>query len=235
MREATEQHQRRALLPIPAAVLPVAFLGATGLLTFGCQPRILAPTSADAMRAELIERTKERDSARARVAELETELARRAEPSLAGASPDGPLTEADLRELPEATPALAAVSISSLSTVKATGPGTGQLTLVVVPTDGMGRFLQIAGVLRASAAAIVPGREPMPAAAATFGPRTLRAAYRTGFMGTHYTLEIPLRWTGEVPPRAVSVAVDFTDGATRRSFPAAATLEVGPERKPPSR
>ena len=206
-----------------------------GFLAPGCQPRILAPTSADGLRAELIERTKERDDARARAAELETELARRSEPSLAGASPDGPLTEADLRELPEATPALASVAISSLSTVRLTGPGTGQLTLVVVPSDGMGRFLQIAGVLRASAATIVPGQEPTPSTAATIGPKALREAYRTGFMGTHYTLEIPLRWSGTARPRAVSVAVDFTDGATRRSFPAAATLEVLPERTPPSR
>jgi len=228
-----QQRERRAFLP--GAFLPSAILGVAGFLALGCQPRILAPSSADGLRAELIERTKERDDARARVAELETELARRSQPSLAGASPDGPLTEADLRELPEATPALASVAISSLSTVKVTGPGTGQLTLVVVPSDGEGRFLQIAGVLRASAAGIVPGQEPMPSAAATFGPKALRAAYRTGFMGTHYTLEIPLRWTGEARPRAVSVSVDFTDGATRRSYPAAATLEVLPERTPPSR
>ncbi|MFM7259892.1 MAG: hypothetical protein ACKO3W_04745, partial [bacterium] len=190
---------------------------------------------ADGLRAELIERTKERDDARARVAELETELARRSEPTLVGASPDGPLTETDLRELPEATPALASIAVSSLSTAKVTGAGTGLLTLVVVPADGMGRFLQITGVLRASAAALVPGREPIPSAAATISPKVLRGAYRTGFMGTHYTVEIPLRWSGETPPRAVSVAVDFTDGATRRSFPAAATLEVLPERATPSR
>lgn len=215
-----------AAAPAAMAVLMVAS---------GCQPRILAPTTADGLRAQLAERTRERDAAQARVAELETELARAATAPAVDVGPDGPFTREHLEELPGATPALASVAISSLSSVKVTGPGAGQLALVIAPSDGVGRFVQIAGVLRASAAAIVPGREPMPAAAATIGPKALRAAYRSGFLGTHYTIEIPLRWSGEVPPRAVSVAVDFTDGPSRRTFSAAGTIDVLPERAPVAR
>jgi len=76
----------------------------------GCQGRALVPNAADGLRAELVERTRERDVARARAAELETKMA---ELTLAR----------DVKIDPEATeaqPALSGVALSTLSTARLT-------------------------------------------------------------------------------------------------------------------
>lgn len=201
-----------------ASIPSLAILLAATLAT-GCRGRALAPSEADAVREQLATRTRERDAARARVAELETELARRSAPA-AGASSDP--------ELAEATPALAAVAVSGLSAATLVDGNNANLSLVIVPTDGLGRFLQVAGTLKVSVAAIVAGEPPQPAATRTLGPRAMRDAYRSGFMGTHYTVEMPVSWSGPKEASALSVSVEFTDGATGRSFPAVATMRLLP-------
>jgi hypothetical protein len=220
---------------------------------------VLAPNANDGLRAELVERTSERDAARARVSELESEVAgltarlsakdaarTPAEQGNGGGQTAAQLAEiASLRaEAAAATPALASIAISSLSNAKVTsaavgtGAGTGAgtsttageglLTLIVVPSDGLGRFIQIAGWLDLSATVLVPGAAPAPALATRVGPNALRSCYRSGFLGTHYTVEQPIRWTGEGAPRAVSVAIEFVDPATGRRFPATATVPFVP-------
>jgi hypothetical protein len=189
---------------------------ASALATIGCRGRALVPNEADKVREELAARTRERDAARARVAELETELAKRA------ATPDP--------ELAEATPALAAFSVSTLSSATFVDANSAEVALVFVPTDGRGRFLQVAGSLKVSVAAVVAGETPQPAGSITLGPKALRDAYRSGFMGTHYTVELPVSWKGATPPTGLSVSAEFTDGATGRAFPAVATMRLLPAR-----
>jgi len=264
-------------------LVAVASLAATIALlsgTTGCRGRVLAPNANDGLRAELVERTSERDAARARVSELESEVAglaarlsakdaarTPAEQGNAGGQTAAQLAEiASLRaEAAAATPALASIAISSLSNAKVTstavetgagtgagtgggtGAGTGAgtsttageglLTLIVVPSDGLGRFIQIAGWLDLSATVLVPGAAPAPALATRVGPNALRSCYRSGFLGTHYTVEQPIRWTGEGAPRAVSVAIEFVDPATGRRFPATATVPfvpATPQNRPPA-
>ncbi len=246
-----------------AAVVSFAPLLATTVVllsgTTGCRGRVLAPNASDGLRAELVERTSERDAARARVSELESEVAgltarlsakdaalTPAEQGNGGGQTAAQLAEiASLRaEAAAATPALASIAISSLSNAKVTsaavetGAGTGAgtstsageglVTLIVVPSDGLGRFIQIAGWLELSATVLVPGAAPAPALATRVGPNALRSCYRSGFLGTHYTVEQPIRWTGEGAPRAVSVAIEFVDPATGRRFPATATVPFVP-------
>jgi hypothetical protein len=243
------------LAAVVSLAATIALLGGTA----GCRGRVLAPNANDGLRAELVERTSERDAARARVSELESEVAglaarlsakdaarTPAEQGNAGGQTAAQLAEiASLRaEAAAATPALASIAISSLSNAKVTstavetgagtGGGTGAgtstsageglLTLIVVPSDGLGRFIQIAGWLDLSATVLVPGAAPAPALATRVGPNALRSCYRSGFLGTHYTVEQPIRWTGEGAPRAVSVAIEFVDPATGRRFPATATV-----------
>ena len=247
------------LAAVVSLAATIALLGGTT----GCRGRVLAPNANDGLRAELVERTSERDAARARVSELESEVAglaarlsakdaarTPAEQGNAGGQTAAQLAEiASLRaEAAAATPALASIAISSLSNAKVTstavetgagtgggtGAGTGAgtsttageglLTLIVVPSDGLGRFIQIAGWLDLSATVLVPGAAPAPALATRVGPNALRSCYRSGFLGTHYTVEQPIRWTGEGAPRAVSVAIEFVDPVTGRRFPATATV-----------
>lgn len=205
-------------------------LGAA-LLTAGCSARILSPSANDAVRGELATRTRERDAALARVSELETEVARLSTQS----------THALDADAIQATPALASVGISTLSAAKIAATSAGSspspnamLSLVIVPIDGFGRVIQVVGNLKVSVAALVPGEAPIAAAAITVTPLQLRDAYRSGFLGAHYTIEVPLNWEVAGLPRtsarAFSVSVEFTDAASGRSFPAAATIPVVPAR-----
>ncbi len=237
----------RAPTVAPTVALLVTLLGGTT----GCRGRVLAPNSNDGLRAELVERTSERDAARARVSELESEVAgltarlsaKDAARTAAEQGNGGGQTAAQLAEIASlraeaaaATPALASIAISSLSNAKVTSAavatgsaaGEGLLTLIVVPSDGLGRFIQIAGWLDLSATVLVPGAAPAPALATRVGPNALRSCYRSGFLGTHYTVEQPIRWTGDGAPRAVSVAIEFVDPATGRRFPATATVPFVP-------
>lgn len=238
---------RLAALRAPTVALLVTLLGGTT----GCRGRVLAPNANDGLRAELVERTSERDAARARVSELESEVAgltarlsaKDAARTAAEQGNGGGQTAAQLAEIASlraeaaaATPALASIAISSLSNAKVTSAavatgsaaGEGLLTLIVVPSDGLGRFIQIAGWLDLSATVLVPGAAPAPALATRVGPNALRSCYRSGFLGTHYTVEQPIRWTGDGAPRAVSVAIEFVDPATGRRFPATATVPFVP-------
>lgn len=200
-------HARTMLL----ATLVVATVPATG-----CRGRALAPNVADGLRAEVVERTRERDEARAKVAELETKLS---ELTLARDARIDP-------EAAEALPALAGVALSGLSTARLVDPNRASLALVIEPRDGSGRFLQITGTLRATAAVLIPGREPIAAGKATLGPKALRETYRSTPFGTHYTIDIPLVWEGSDAARAVSIAAEFTDAVTGRAYPVQGTVAI---------
>lgn len=190
----------------------------------GCGAKVLVPSDADALREELADRTSERDAARARVTELESEIARRDAANARSVNP----------EAAAATPALASVVISSLSSARTTREGAATLAVVVVPTDGLGRFLQVTGTLEISCALLIPGAAPQPLPPRTIGPKDLRECYRSGFLGTHYTIEFPVDWTPRTGAAATGVAVStlFTDAWTGKSFTSTATVPVVPNTRP---
>jgi len=195
-------------------ILPM--LSVATLALGACSGRVLAPSVADGLRVEVAERTRERDAARSQVAELQSKLA---ELTIARDARIDP-------EAAEALPALAAVPVSGLSTARSVDQNHATLALVLEPRDGLGRFMQITGTMRASVAALIPGRDPLPAGKATVGPKALRDAYRSGFLGTHYTIDIALSWEGAEAARAVSVSTEFTDALTGRSYAGQATVPI---------
>ena len=239
----TAANSPRLPLTCVGAVLAVGFVACMPLT--GCKGRVLAPNANDGLRAELVERTEERDAARTRVSELESEVARlsaKVASAASGGEEQTGVASAEIAALRQdaaaATPALASISISALSSAKVRSSREessreGLLTLVIVPSDGLGRFHQVAGWLDVSATVLVPNAPPAPALATRVGPKALRDCYRSGFMGTHYTVEQPIRWGVEGAPRAVSVAIEFVDPATGRRFPATATVPFVPERAEP--
>jgi hypothetical protein len=200
--------------------VPAVLATASVVLLAGCGGKALAPTASDALRAELAVRTQERDEARVRAAELDAKLRSLTAEQNARIDP----------EVAEAMPALATVALSSLSTARLSAPAKAGLALVIASSDGLGRPLQLTGTVRASIAALVPGRDPIPAGSVTLGPKALRDCYRSGFMGTHYTIELPVEWDGAEPARGLSVAGEFVDGVTGKTYPFLGTVPVVPAR-----
>jgi hypothetical protein len=182
----------------------------------GCAGRALVPNEADALREQLARRTGERDAALAKVSELDAKLLRLSAEQATKIDP----------EVAQALPALARLEISELSTARLTSQNTANLAVVIEPTDALGRFLQVTGTVRMTAAAVVAGDPPLAAGTLTLGPAALRERYRSSMMGTHYTLEFPIEWTGGKPASAISVVCEFKDGLTGRTYGTAATLPV---------
>lgn len=113
------------------------------------------------------------------------------------------------------------------------GPGA---VVYVFPFDGRRRFVQIVGTLSAEAAwlpampepkadqAAAPAPQPAPRTLArvTLTPEQLREAYRSGALGTNYTLRLPFENPPaelmKDPPRgALVLRVEFTDAITGRT------------------
>ena len=91
------------------------------------------------------------------------------------------------------------------------------LRLYVKPRDARGRFVTLVGTLTVQAVDIAPHQPPRLIVERTFSPQELDQAYRSTWMGTHYTLEVPL--PPDQPPAAgeLTVKLTFTDavgGAT---------------------
>ncbi|RLS28025.1 MAG: hypothetical protein DWH75_00415, partial [Planctomycetota bacterium] len=89
----------------------------------------------------------------------------------------------------------------------------------VEPRDGLGRVLQVAGRCEVTVAIVDPAGKVFELGHRAIAPGELRAAWRAAFMGTHYSLEIPVLVPASAPPKvAWTVAVSCTDGWTRQTF-----------------
>lgn len=87
------------------------------------------------------------------------------------------------------------------------------------PVDRDGRLLVSAARVTVQVVSIREGRPPSTVAERTFTPPEFDAAYRSGFAGTHYTLELQL--PSPLPDEAVgpgTIQVTFTDAATGATF-----------------
>ncbi len=204
-------------IPVPALAVAASFLCA------GCSGRALVPNESDRLREELAAASDARDRAESRAKELESRLASMARERQGEIDP----------EVAAALPALASVTLSAKSTARlapadsaSAQGGTLSVALIVSPADGLSRFVQITGTLRLTVAALVAGAETVETTTLVTGPKALRDAYRSGFLGTHYTVECTVPWRGDAPPRALSVAGEFTDGLTGRAYPIVGTVPV---------
>jgi hypothetical protein len=192
-------------------------------LSLGCSGRALVPNESDRLREELLAANDARTRAESRANELESRLASLAHERQGEVDP----------EVAAALPALASVTLSSKSTARLADTGSAgeaggslSVALIVTPADGLARFIQITGTLRLTVAALVAGADAIETTTVTVGPKALRDAYRSGFLGTHYTVECSVPWKGDAAPRALSVAGEFTDGLTGRVYPIVGTVPV---------
>lgn len=110
-------------------------------------------------------------------------------------------------------PMLVAVEFARYSGVIDTNDdGVDDLVRVYVRTrDQDGRFLPVAGKANLQAVRIEEGQQPRAVAEQDFSAPEWSEAYRTGLMGTHYTLEMPLADTVASGSYQVTVKLTFTE------------------------
>jgi len=168
----------------------------------------------DRLRRQVHEREQEMAALEGRNRELSSELA------AASAAP-GSLPE----EIRANTPHVARITIGGLGHVRESAEGgTHTLVLYITPEDGLGRFVQLVGRLSVNAAVLPAGEPARTVGEITLEPAELRAAYRSGFFGTHYTAEVPLADTAGA--LACDVRVFYTDGRTGESLEASGSVPL---------
>ena len=199
----------------------------------GCSATLVPPdglTDARVQAVELQRRLKELEGS---TAELQAQLAA-AQEQLAQANAVG----ATDREVAEATPRMVALAFAGGSAEWAPVPAAAVTSpaaavtsggcepsrhalvrVAVEPRDGLGRVLQVAGRCEVTVAIVDPAGKVFELGHRAIAPGELRAAWRAAFMGTHYSLEIPVLVPASAPPKvAWTVAVSCTDGWTRQTF-----------------
>lgn len=211
----------------------------------GCSAKVLSPSPADRLRRQNAELTAKVESLERQLSEARTALAAESGRQKAGREAEladgaGPPLSA---EAIEATPHLAGISIAGSSHTDRPLSGDGCVARVyLAPVDGMGRFLQVVGTASVTLYWSPPGCQAEVLSCHEFGPLALRAAYRSGFGGTHYTLEWPVSAAGAPAPvqgageagrpagsdwicgSPVEVKVEFTDARSGRVFTARRAL-----------
>jgi len=197
-----------------------------GIALPGCSATLVPPdglTDARVQAVELQRRVKELEGS---TAELQAQLAA-AQEQLAQANAVG----ATDREVAEATPRMVALAFAGGSAEWAPVPAAAVTSggcepsrhalvrVAVEPRDGLGRVLQVAGRCEVTVAIVDPAGKVFELGHRAIAPGELRAAWRAAFMGTHYSLEIPVVVPASAPPKVVwTVAVSCTDGWTRQTF-----------------
>lgn len=193
LRRTFPQRLRRiALVSTLAATLPVFA---------GCRATVLKPTPADSLR----EQVQSLEIELARVSDRNREL----EAALAKAASDAPSRTVD-PDAAAAHPHLVRIVVGSASGIRI-GPSEsvdpkvhGSLRIHVEPADGRGRFLQVTGRVSIQASMPIEGGDPILLGERSFSPIEVRDAWRSGFMGTHYTFEVPV----EMPRAALEASAD---------------------------
>jgi len=176
---------------------------------------------------------RQNDLLRARVMDLEaqverlTDRNRELEAALAQAeAAPGTLPE----EVRAATPHVVRVGIDRRShALDEDGDGRADALLVYVkPADGLGRFVQLVGRLGIRAVDLPPNADPVSLGQVSLGPTEVRGSYRSSFMGTHYSVTLPLTLPDDRPDGPCTVHVVYEDGRTGRSIRAQDLVDLRP-------
>lgn len=205
-----------------SAVLVLAWVQAS------CTVTALPPTEADRNREKVVELEREVARLERRTADLESALA--AARLQAPTRIDGtPVPSEVLAEAPFAI----ALRIGRFSGVVADGSTGRMLRLYLQPLDARDDVVQVAGSAVVEVLWIDEAGGSHPVAREAFDPAAWRERFRSGFMGRHYTVEVPL---GEVPREVVDGApqgrgsllarVRLTDGLTGRELLAESLFQV---------
>lgn len=164
--------------------------------------------------AQVDQLTKERD-------DLAGKLAEAARVGGVGSGGSGGSVGSMNAQVMEAMPRVQKLEIDSLSGLRPTltsrpGSAAESVVVYVVPRDGRGRFMQVAGELRVRARVLRGGAE-IASVERKLNPIEVRDAYRSGVMGTHYEVEMkfdaPVKREGN---EGHEIQAEFVDGVTGR-------------------
>ena len=204
-------------------------LGAVVVVLAGC--RTGGETSGDVLRKQNLELQTQVAQLQKDASELRAKLSELVGAGNSGKSP----------EVAEATPRVASVEIDFLSgpTADSSMPPQSDrnrtVAVYIKPLDGRGRFIQATGKLTVEvsrltslvqndqAAADAPARL---LAGRTLEPLQLRDAYRAGFTGTYYAVEIPVPASELQPPGQLLLRARFSDAITGASFEASRIVSL---------
>ena len=186
------------------------------VLTAGCGSFKKVSEENDRLRARVMELEDENRELTGRSAELNGQVRR--------LTRDLPIPQ----EIRDATPHVADLSIATVSHATDTDNDGRPDTLLVYiePTDGRGRFVQMVGTLSVHAATLPAGGDAITLGRVTLGPPELRDAYRSTFLGTHYTVEVPITIADPATQTVCTVSVEFVEGYTGRRVTTQQALDL---------
>lgn len=129
-------------------------------------------------------------------------------------------------EVLEALPVCAGLEIEKLSGLEPaerTVPATG-VVAYLRPVDARGRVVQIVGTMDVEATWLAggagKGESPRTIARARLSPAELREAYRSGMMGSGYTVELPLDQPIADRAGTLVIRAEFADALTGKVWKA---------------
>jgi len=179
---------------------------------------------ADLLRARVLDLEQQVGNMERANAKLEAKLARterRANRLRPAEETDGPgsadeVDDAELAEIIANTPRVTRIDLSRLCHFRgAAGESADDMVvLYVTPEDDLARFVQMVGRLSVNVAVLPAAGAARTIAQRAFGPGEIRAAYRSGFTGSHYTIEVPIDPAAAGDAGVVDVRVTFEDGLT---------------------
>lgn len=184
-------------------------------------------TELDSLRRENKAKTKRVEELERNVKELESKLDSKLASSQSGLSP----------EVLRAMPMVSQLEIDSTSGVTVARDTKSSVADVYLkPTDGRGRAVQAVGTitveLRAAGALPKDATEAQIEAAGTviasavLSPEQVRDAYRSGFVGTGYTVSLPIEQSKLIRPGTLIVRASLADALSGRTFSVTRTVDV---------
>ncbi len=193
----------------------ICLCGCGALVLGGCRATVLKPSTNDAVRAQNQSLKSQVDAAERAAASFEQQyLALKASDT----------TREPSSEIREATPRVTRITLVSGSMIRR-GGGADTAILLFAAQDAFGHEMQAVGTLEVTVTGARAGHDAQTLATTTIPPLALRACYRSGFMGSHYTVELPLAGLTEELQTAL-ITASFTDGWTGKEFHTDAVLRV---------
>ena len=182
----------------------------------GCGANRRVARENDRLRSRVHELERQLEQALRRADELGAQLARpRPEPSA---------------EILANTPRVVEITIGRLShTRDEDGDGRPDaLVLYVETADGWGRSVQMVGHLSAHAAILPPEADAITIGRVRLRPEQVRRAYRSGLLGSHYTVRVPLSLPVGLDVASCIALVEYVDGYTGGRHTAERAIDLAP-------
>jgi len=186
-------------------------------LAAGCSSSKRISSENDRLRAQTLDLQDENRSLTNKVQELQGQLKR------ATGETNVP------RSVLAATPHVTSLSIDSLSHAIDTNDDgrPDSLTVYVAPSDGLGRLVQMVGVLSVHVALLPSNGDAVTLGRISLGPQELRDKYHSTWLGTHYTIAVPITIPGGVAQATgCTVRVEFVDGYSGHTVTTERSLDL---------